>query len=117
MSNIFVTAGVTAKSVTTTPLNLLSQSTESFEAPMSRCTRWRLSVYSATADITVKIYVRVGADANAGLVELTSLRTTVTAGAAAVTISGSGEIAQTIKVMGYTASGTAAVSTSFDGGD
>lgn len=117
MSNILVTGGVAAKSVTTTPLNLLSQSTEGFEAPMARCTRWRLTIYSATTNITVKVYVRAGANANAGLAELSSLATTVTAGAAAVTISGSNECASTIKVMGYTASGTATVDTCFVAGD
>lgn len=111
---ILFSAGVTDLAVTTTPLNLLSDSVESYECPVGR--RWRLNVASTTTDITVKVYVRAGANATSGLVELTALATTVTAGSTK-TIQGEGECAQTIKVMGYTAAGTATVNSSFASGD
>ena len=108
---ILATAGVAAKPVTTTPLNLLAQSDESYEVPLNGGSRWRLNVAATTTDITVKVYARVNANATSGLVELVGLRTAVVAGTPA-SIDGNGECAQTLKVMGYTARGTATVNAS-----
>lgn len=110
MSNeVIASGGCAAKSVTTTPLNLLSQSDESFEIPAGQS--WRLNVAATTTDITVKIYARTDTNATSGIVELVQLRTSVVAGTPA-SIAGDGECARTLKVMGYTASGTATVNAS-----
>lgn len=110
MSNeLLYSAGVAAKAVSTTPLNLLHDTNESYEIPAGQ--RWRLNIAATTVGITVKVYARVSANATCGLVEITALATTVAAGATA-TIAGDGECAQTLKVMGYTAAATATVNAS-----